>query len=170
MFSVSGWTTAMLVTMVFLSSSGAYEGSSGDDPNSVSVRVAVEADAAIVDRFAGSGRWQRSGETHSDQKVWRIHAVRRDDGSVQAKLSAVGVPGMEDITIEGHIVGEEAFGVLLGDDGKQVTTFNAKISADGRSGSFILGRGESGTWEHDLPTRTQSEIVGAQPQREPEEP
>jgi len=123
------------------------------------------SDVPIADRFAGTGRWRRPGDDLTQQRGWRIHAVRRTDGSVQAKLS-LGVPGMEDVTVEAHVIGQDAFGILFDERGGRVATFNAKISADGRSGSFILGSGESGTWEHDAPTRASSEVIGTQAQPE----
>jgi hypothetical protein len=77
------------------------------------------------------------------------------DGAVKAKLSVLGAPGMENVTIEGQLVERDAFGVLLDDTGRQVATFNATLAADGSGGSFILGSGESGTWTYDARTRAE---------------
>jgi len=105
--------------------------------------------------FAGAGRWKGRGE-RADQgggRPWRIHAVQRDDGSVAAKLSIPGMSGLEDVTIEGQVIGQDAFGVLLDNNGVQKATFNARFSPDGSGGSFILGTGESGTWDYDSATK-----------------
>jgi hypothetical protein len=116
-------------------------------------------ETAIVQRFAGGGAWRgdtpgsRTRGTRDAQRPWFIHAVERDDGSVRAKLSVPGVPGFDDLTVEGQLIGEDAFGVLLHSSGAQVGTFNAKLSRDGNGGTFILGTGETGEWSYDAATR-----------------
>lgn len=113
----------------------------------------------VTQRFAGGGAWR--GDTrgagtrskHDAQRPWFIHAVERDDGSVRAKLSVPGVPGFDDLTVEGQLIGEDAFGVLLDSSGAQVGTFNVKLGRDGNGGTFILGTGEAGEWSYDAATR-----------------
>ena len=110
-------------------------------------------DRVVMEQFAGSGEWRRASASAEQNRAWRVHAVRRDDGSVKGKLSVLGVPGMQDVRIEGQIMQQDAFGVLLDERGTQVATFNAKLSPDGSGGSFILGSGDSGTWEYDARTK-----------------
>jgi len=113
----------------------------------------IRESAAGERQFAGGGQWRSQGDPKGQARSWRIHAVEGEDGAVKAKLSVLGVPGFEDLTVEGQIIGEDAFGVLLDDSGKQKATFNAKLLGDGSGGSFILGTGESGTWEYDASTK-----------------
>ncbi len=94
-----------------------------------------------------------SNGTGAGDQPWRIHAVLATDGSIKAKLSVLGVPAMQDVTVEGQMIGADAFGVLLGNDGTQVATFNATLSDDGSGGSYVLGTGDSGTWSYDVTTR-----------------
>ncbi|MBX3024664.1 hypothetical protein KF840_07125 [bacterium] len=116
------------------------------------------AERPIVHRLAGSGSWQgRMANADARWKEgsgrpWFIHAIERDDGSVRAKLSVPGVPGFDDLTVEGQLDGDDAFGVLLNEKGVQVGTFNAKMARDGNGGTFILGSGESGSWSYDMNT------------------
>lgn len=116
-------------------------------------------ETAIVQRFAGGGAWRgparadRMRGAEDAQRPWFIHAVRRDDGSVRAKLTVPGVPGFADLTVEGQLIGDDAFGVLLDANGTQVGTFNAKLGRDGNGGTFILGTGDSGEWSYDAATR-----------------
>jgi hypothetical protein len=112
-------------------------------------------DNAIAARFAGAGLWRQQEASAAGDRPWRLHAVRGMDGSVQAKLSVLGVPGFADVTLEGQIIDSDAFGVLLDEKGQQVATFNAKLAADGNGGSFILGNGESGTWGYDEQTKAE---------------
>ena len=120
---------------------------------------APDEERAVTQRFAGGGAWRgdtpgsRAQGRRDTQRPWFIHAVERDDGSVRAKLSVPGVPGFDDLTVEGQLIGEDAFGVLLDGSGKQVGTFNVKLGRDGNGGTFILGTGEAGEWSYDAATR-----------------
>jgi len=111
--------------------------------------------APVPQQFTGAGQWRTRGDATGQARSWRMHAVELEDGAVRAKLSLLGVAGLEDVTVEGQIIGKDAFGVLLDDSGKQKATFNAKISGDGSGGTFVLGTGESGTWEYDASTKAE---------------
>lgn len=117
------------------------------------------SDETISRRFAGAGGWRSEAAPMEKNRPWRLHAVTSKDGSVKAKLSVLGIPGFEDLTVEGQVIERDAFGVLLDEKGQQVATFNAKLSADGNGGSFILGNGESGTWEYDERTKAELSAV-----------
>lgn len=115
---------------------------------------------SLLESFGGGGEWQSPMLTRGHKRPWRVHANVAKDGGFKAKLSLVGVPGFEDVTIEAQLIDHEAFGVLLDGKGAQVGTFNATLSPDGSGGSFVLGNGESGTWGYD--ERTRAQLIAAQ--------
>ncbi len=102
----------------------------------------------VTQRMATHGHWRSQRDPSGAKRAWHIHSLKREDGSLKARLSVLGVPGMDGLTIEGHAQGSEAFGVLLDGTGAQVATFNATMFANGRSGTYSLGNGESGTWSY----------------------
>ncbi len=125
----------------------------GQVPTGARAKDGMEDAAPITQRFGGAGHWHADNDLVGPHRSWRIHAFRREDGSIKAKLSVLGVPRFENVTVEGQIVEGDAFGLLLDDKGTEVASFNAKLSPDGFGGSFILGNGESGTWEYDARTK-----------------
>lgn len=119
------------------------------------VSGAARNEPAIKQEFVGGGRWRTAAGGEAPGRGWRIDAVQDNEGAVKAKLSVLGVPGFEDVTIEAQMIEGEAFGVLLDQKGTQVATFNAKLSTDRSGGTFVLGNGESGIWEYDARTKAE---------------
>jgi hypothetical protein len=121
----------------------------------------VDSESVVVQRFAGGGAWREpssangTGAEKDPERTWFVHAVQRGDGSVRAKLSVPGVPGFDDLTVEGQLIGDDAFGVLLDAKGTQIGTFNATLGRDGDGGTYVLGSGESGEWSYDAATRAE---------------
>lgn len=106
-------------------------------------------------RFAGAGTWEPVADKSAAARGWRIHALQRDDGGVQAKLSMPGIPQLDGAAVEAQVIGSEAFGVLLDEKGAQIATFNATLWGEGAGGSFVMGNGQSGTWGYDATTKAE---------------
>lgn len=108
-------------------------------------------DTPVTARFAGHGRWR--GRSPGDAtRSWHVHAVKREDGSLRAKLSVPEAAELQDVTVEGHVDGRDLFGVLLNANGETITSFEATLDERGRGGKFVIGNGASGTWDYDAAT------------------
>lgn len=155
------FVAACATALCFVAASRAVDG--GPSPQRVHETA---ADQAVSTRFAGAGTWRDVEDKSATARGWRIHALQRSDGGVQAKLSVPGVPELDGAAVEAQVIGSEAFGVLLDEKGAQIATFNATLWGEGAGGSFVMGNGQSGTWGYDATTK--AEVVRLEALAEPE--
>lgn len=62
--------------------------------------VLINPDAAVTQQFAGHGSWQRGQNAASDTHAWHVHALKRADGSITAKLSVPGATELQGVTAD----------------------------------------------------------------------
>jgi hypothetical protein len=103
----------------------------------------------VKQQLVGAGKWQ-SRRTGSDNN-WHIQVKRRDDDSLDGRITVVGSPLIQQARIEGQISGSEVYGVVVGDNDVQVATFTGSIFKGGMSGMYTTTEGDSGDWSWDRP-------------------
>lgn len=125
----------------------------GGEP--VASRQPSGTDAVAVASFSGGGMWRTGEEKSGAGRPWRIHVLRDGDGAVRAKVSLPGESRLDGAQVEAQVMGREAFGVLLDEQGAQIGTFNATLWGAGAGGSFTMGDGRSGVWQYDAGTKAE---------------
>ena len=93
----------------------------------------------------GSGRWESSREA-AGKNDWQIEVERFTDDSIAGSIIVIGSPYLSKARIEGRVDGKEVYGVLIGDDERQVGTFSGIVADNGVSGTYTTKQGDSGSW------------------------
>ena len=101
--------------------------------------------SSIQTRAVGAGRWE-STHAAGDKRDWQIEIERFTDDSIAGSIIVIGSPYLHKARIEGRVEGKEVYGVLVGDDDKQVGTFTGTIGDAGLSGTYTTDQGDSGSW------------------------
>jgi hypothetical protein len=115
----------------------------------VATNVAIPKQPTLVRQVVGGGRWQSASAT-GDRRGWGVEVKHFDDNSFTGRVTLVGAP-VPHAGIEGQISGNEAYGVLVDDNGMQIGTFTGSISNGGISGRYTAANGDTGSWSWDGP-------------------
>ncbi|MDX2170027.1 MAG: hypothetical protein SF182_23355 [Deltaproteobacteria bacterium] len=131
--------TTLLVGLAALSAPALAERTRGTDPAPRSLR--------------GNGNWQRDGRT---AQRWDIDVTRRDDDSIEGRVTLSGSPLLRSGTLRGRLDGRRVAGSVCDDNGMQAATFVGVVTPSGVwQGTYQDRTGEVGRWSWDgaPPTR-----------------
>jgi len=92
----------------------------------------------------GAGEWQ-SREPARGKRGWQIEIERFGDGAVAGRVRLFGSP-FERAQLVGRVDGDDVYGVLLDDDGRQIGTFSGAVFTNALSGTYRMVDGDEGAW------------------------
>jgi hypothetical protein len=107
-----------------------------------------EPDEALPEvrrQVLGTGAWE-SGQDTAGKRSWHAELKRRDDDSVIGRITVIGSAVVQEARVEAQVSGTEIYGVLVGDDERQVGTFSGLVMKDGLGGTYTFENGDTGTW------------------------
>jgi hypothetical protein len=97
-----------------------------------------------VHRLRGSGGWQRGNRA---TQRWNIDLIRRDDSSIEGRVTLAGSPLLHIGVLRGTLNGRHVSGSVSDDDGNQAATFVGIVRSNGAwEGTYQDRTGEVGRW------------------------
>jgi hypothetical protein len=138
---------ALLVAGMLTSPASALDESTAD---TVSGEIAAPVDGATEEptlqrQFLGAGTWE-SGRDGAGKRGWQVELKRRGDDSFTGRIRVIGSAVVQEARVEAQVTDGEIYGVLVGDDDKQIGTFSGLVMKDGLSGTYKFENGDSGEW------------------------
>jgi hypothetical protein len=96
-------------------------------------------------QLLGGGTWE-SGRDGAGKRSWHAELKRRDDDSFTGRIRVIGSAVVQEARIEAQLSGGEIYGVLVGDDDKQIGTFSGIAGKESLGGTYTFENGDSGEW------------------------
>jgi hypothetical protein len=101
--------------------------------------------AAPIHRQAlAAGKWQ-SQRGSALKRDWQVQIKHSDDGVISGRVLIAGGRWAQ-VRLEGRVDGDEVYGVLLDDAGREVGDFSGSVGKSAASGTYRMKDGDEGNW------------------------
>jgi hypothetical protein len=101
-------------------------------------------DPLALHEALAAGKWQ-SQRGSALQRDWQVQIKHSDDGVIVGRVLITGGRWVQ-VRLEGRVDGDEVYGVLLNDAGREVGNFSGSVGRSAAGGTYRMKDGDEGSW------------------------